>query len=49
MTALLLTLGSILVLAAALAALRDVHDDGYGRRQPPDSHPRDVFDPRRVA
>ncbi len=35
----------VLVVAAVLATLRDVYDDGLGRRQPPPSHHPDPFDP----
>ena len=45
MTELLILLGIALLVAVAFAALRDVYHDGYGRRQPPASHPRDLFDP----
>lgn len=45
MTAVLILLAVALIVAIAFAALRDVHDDGYGRRLPPASHPRDMFDP----
>jgi len=38
MTELLLFWTIVLVVAGVLAALRDIHDDGLGRRQPPPSH-----------
>lgn len=41
-TALILLAVALLI---AFATLRDVHNDGYGRRRPPESHPRDLFDP----
>jgi hypothetical protein len=34
----------LLAVAAVLATLHEVHDDGYGRRPPPASHPADAFD-----
>ena len=45
MTTVLILLAVALIVAIAFAALRDVHYDGYGHRQPPASHPRDLFDP----
>ena len=40
----------LLLLAAAVVAfgyltVRVLDGDGYGHRQPPASHPRDIFDP----
>lgn len=37
----------VLVVATVVATLRDVYDDGLGRRQPPASHHPDPFDPAR--
>jgi len=45
MTTALILLAVALLIAVAFATLRDVHNDGYGRRRPPESHPRDLFDP----
>ena len=45
MTELLGILALALLAAARLATLRDLHDDGYGRRPPPPDHHRDPFDP----
>jgi hypothetical protein len=45
MTELLIFWIIVLVVAAAFAALRDVYDDGYGRRPPPPSHHPDTFAP----
>lgn len=45
MTALLVFWLILLLVAIALATLRDIHDDGSGRRQPPPSHYPDMFDP----
>jgi hypothetical protein len=39
----------VLLVAGALAALRDIYDDGYGRRPPPRSHHPDQFQPGRFA
>lgn len=46
MTELLIFWAIVIVLAALLATLRNIHDDGYGRRPPPPSHLPDAFDPR---
>ena len=35
----------VLVVAVALSTLRDIYDDGYGRRPPPRSHQPDPFEP----
>lgn len=45
MTELIVFWTIVLVVAAVLATLRDVYDDGYGRRPPPPSHLPDLFDP----
>ncbi|HLN77716.1 MAG TPA: hypothetical protein VK204_11780 [Nocardioidaceae bacterium] len=45
MTELLIFLGIALVVAIAVATLRDIHDDGYGRRPTPPSHHPDPFEP----
>jgi hypothetical protein len=45
MTELIIFWTIVLVVAAVLAALRDIHDDGYGHRPPPQSHHPDTFDP----
>jgi hypothetical protein len=45
MTELLIFWTIVLVVAGALAAIRDIYDDGYGRRPPPPSHYPDPFDP----
>jgi hypothetical protein len=45
MTELLVFWVLVLVVAGALAALRDIHDDGYGHRPPPSSHHADLSDP----
>ena len=45
MTELIIFWTIVLVVAAVLATLRDVYDDGLGRRQPPPSHHPDLFDP----
>ena len=45
MTELIVFWTLVLVVAATLAALRDIYDDGYGHRPPPGSHHPDVFDP----
>ena len=37
----------VLVVATVVATLRDVNDDGLGRRQPPASHHPDPFYPAR--
>lgn len=46
MTELLIFWAVVILLAAAMATLRDIYDDGYGRRPPPPSHLPDTFDPR---
>lgn len=45
MTALLAFWITVIVVAAVLAALRDIYDDGYGHRPLPPSHYPDPFDP----
>jgi len=45
MTELLIFWTIVLVVAGVLTALRDIHDDGLGRRQPPRSRYPDQFDP----
>ena len=45
MTATITLLVLALVVAAVLATLRDVYDDGLGRRRPPASHHPEPFDP----
>jgi hypothetical protein len=45
MTELLIFWLIVLVVAGVLATLRDIYDDGYGRRPAPSSHHSDVFDP----
>lgn len=47
MTATITLLVLALVVAAVLATLRDVYDDGLGRRRPPASHHPEPFDPPR--
>jgi hypothetical protein len=37
---------AVLAVAGVLATLRDIYDDGYGRRPAPPSHHIDAFDPR---
>jgi hypothetical protein len=44
MTAILILLGILFVVAIAAATLRDIHGDGYGRRPAPPSH-HDPFEP----
>lgn len=44
MTELLIFWLIVLVTAGVLATLRDIYDDGYGRRPAPPSHHSDVFD-----
>ena len=44
MTELLIILGIVLVVAILVATIRDIHDDGYGRRPAPPSH-HDPFEP----
>lgn len=46
MTELLIFWGLIAIVAVVLSTLRNMHDDGYGRRPPPASHHPDPFDPR---
>ncbi|WP_460870703.1 hypothetical protein [Nocardioides pakistanensis] len=46
MTELLIFWTVVIVLAALMATLRDLYDDGYGRRPPPSSHLPDASDPR---
>jgi hypothetical protein len=46
MTELLIFWLVVLVVAGVLATLRDIYDDGYGRRPAPPSHRPDAFDPR---
>ncbi len=45
MTELLIFLFLIALVAVAFSTLRDMYDDGYGRRQPPPSHYPDTFEP----
>jgi hypothetical protein len=45
MTELLLFLILIAIAAVIISTLRDMHDDGYGRRPPPPSHYADAFEP----
>ncbi len=45
MTELLILSVIVLVVAVVVSTIRDIHDDGYGRRQPPTSHFPDPFDP----
>jgi hypothetical protein len=45
MTETFIALMLFLLVAAVVATLRDVHDDGRGRRQPPASHYPDPFEP----
>ena len=45
MTAAISLLVLALLVAAVLATLRDVYDDGLGRRRPPASHHPEPFDP----
>ncbi|HEX6246480.1 MAG TPA: hypothetical protein VFZ64_01300 [Nocardioidaceae bacterium] len=47
MTELLIFWLIVLVVAGVLATLREIYDDGYGRRPAPPSHPTDTFDPHR--
>ena len=47
MTELLVFWIIVIAVAAVLATLRDVYDDGLGRRQPPASHHPEPFDPHR--
>ena len=44
MTELLIFLTIVALVAVVLATVRDIHDDGYGRRQGPRSH-YDPFEP----
>lgn len=46
MTELLIFWTVVIVLAALMATLRDLYDDGYDRRPPPSSHLPDASDPR---
>lgn len=45
MTTAITLLAIALAVAAVLATLRDVYDDGLGRRRPPASHHPEPFDP----
>ena len=45
MTTALIILAIIALAAVTISTLRDLHDDGYGRRQPPPSHYPDQFQP----
>lgn len=45
MTAAITLIVIALALAAVLATLRAVYDDGLGRRRPPASHHPEPFDP----
>jgi hypothetical protein len=36
---------ALFVVPVVLATIRDIHDDGYGRRPPPESHLPDLFHP----
>ncbi len=38
MTELLILIAILFVVAVVVATLRDIHDDGYGRRPTPPSH-----------
>jgi hypothetical protein len=48
-TAAVLVVLLALLVVVALAVVRALQYDGYGRRPPPDSRRPDMFDPRRVA
>lgn len=45
MTIILLLALALLVVGIVVGTIRDIHDDGYGRRPPPRSHFPDPFDP----
>jgi hypothetical protein len=49
MTAIIVFWTIVLLVAGVLVALRDIYDDGYGRRPPPPSHYPDQFQPGRFA
>jgi hypothetical protein len=49
MTAIIVFWTIVLLVAGVLVALRDIYDDGYGRRPPPPSHHPDQFQPGRFA
>jgi hypothetical protein len=45
MTEILIIALLILAVAVVLTTIRDIHDDGYGRRPPPPSRHPDLFHP----
>jgi hypothetical protein len=45
MTEILILALVLLVVPVVITTIRDIHDDGYGRRLPPQSHLPDLFHP----